>query len=197
MNIFQIIHNAYIQKKHSGKAVIIGIDGLDCSGKTYFAQSLKKYFIDMKISSTVVDIDNFNIQTIERDTYQSFSEGIFTDSYLEKYYHQIIDFELAKKTIKELQNDYSIIIVEGIFIYKKKLVDIFDFKIYFTIDGAVVIKRFQLRQKRNKDVRPVEIFEKIWLPSYIQYINEINPKDIADLVINNTDYNHPTVIKHH
>jgi len=197
MNIFQIIHNAYIQKKHSGKAVIIGIDGLDCSGKTYFAQSLKKYFIDMKISSTVVDIDNFNIQTIERDTYRSFSEGIFTDSYLEKYYHQIIDFELAKKTIKELQNDYSIIIVEGIFIYKKKLVDIFDFKIYFTIDGAVVIKRFQLRQKRNKDVRPVEIFEKIWLPSYIQYINEINPKDIADLVINNTDYNHPTVIKHH
>ena len=197
MNIFQIIHNAYIQKKHSGKAVIIGIDGLDCSGKTYFAQSLKKYFIDMKISSTVVDIDNFNIQTIERDTYRSFSEGIFTDSYLEKYYHQIIDFELAKKTIKELQNDYSIIIVEGIFIYKKKLVDIFDFKIYFTIDGSVVIKRFQLRQKRNKDVRPVEIFEKIWLPSYIQYINEINPKDIADLVINNTDYNHPTVIKHH
>ena len=197
MNIFQIIHNAYIQKKHSGKAVIIGIDGLDCSGKTYFAQSLKKYFIDMKISSTVVDIDNFNIQTIERDTYRSFSEGIFTDSYLEKYYHQIIDFELAKKTIKELQNDYSIIIVEGIFIYKKKLVDIFDFKIYFTIDGSVVRKRFQLRQKRNKDVRPVEIFEKIWLPSYIQYINEINPKDIADLVINNTDYNHPTVIKHH
>ena len=61
----------------------------------------------------------------------------------------------------------------------------------------MVKKRFQIRQKRNKDIRLVRIFEKIWRPSHVQYINEINPKNLADLVIDNTDHNHPTVIKHH
>ena len=63
-----------IPKKQIKTSVIIGINGLDCSGKTYFSKSLKNYFTDMGVSSVVVDIDTFNLKDIEDQTYESLSK---------------------------------------------------------------------------------------------------------------------------
>tara|TARA_B110000285_G_scaffold21275_1_gene20662 strand:- start:1142 stop:1708 length:567 start_codon:yes stop_codon:yes gene_type:complete len=185
----------YNTKKQIKTSVIIGINGLDCSGKTYFSKSLKNYFTDMGVSSVVVDIDTFNLKDIEDQTYESFSKKQFTNKDLEMYYSQIIDFNLARKKILELIDNYSIIIIEGIFIYKKEFVDLFNIKIFLETSYQIAIKRFQLRQKRNNDTRSMEIFKEIWEPSHFLYLKEIDPKNLSDLVINNDDYSHRHILK--
>jgi len=111
------------------------------------------------------------------------------------YYSQIIDFNLARKKILELIDNYSIIIIEGIFIYKKEFVDLFNIKIFLETSYQIAIKRFQLRQKRNNDTRSMEIFKEIWAPSHFLYLKEIDPKNLSDLVINNDDYSHRHILK--
>lgn len=194
-NVFHSIHDMYNTKNQVKTSVIIGINGLDCSGKTYLSKSLKNYFTDVGISSVVVDIDAFNVKAIEDHTYESFSKKQFTNKDLEMYYSQIIDFNLARKKILELIDNYSITIIEGIFIYKKEFVDLFDIKVFLEIDYQIAIERFQLRQKRKNDTRSMEIFEEIWASTHFRYLKEIDPKNLSDLVINNSDYSRPHIIK--
>ena len=160
-----------------------------------FIDSLKNYFTDVGISSVVVDIDTFNVKAIEDHTYESFSKKQFTNKDLEMYYSQIIDFNLARKKILELIDNYSITIIEGIFIYKKEFVDLFDIKVFLEIDYQIAIERFQLGQKRNNDTRSMEIFEEIWASTHFRYLKEIDPKNLSDLVVNNSDYSRPHIIK--
>ena len=194
INILHSIHNMYNIKKQLKSSVIIGINGLDCSGKTYFSKSLKNYFTDVGVSVAVVDIDLYNIKAIEDHIYALFSKQ-FTNKDLEMYYSQIIDFNLARKKILELIDNYSITIIEGIFIYKKEFVDLFDIKVFLEIDYQIAIERFQLRQKRNNDTRSMKIFEEIWAPTHFRYLKEIEPKNLSDVVINNSDYSRPHIIK--
>ncbi|MCH8903288.1 MAG: hypothetical protein IIA45_05175 [Bacteroidetes bacterium] len=193
-NIFRVIHDIYDRKKHLKESVIIGVNGSDCSGKTYFSRSLKEYFIDIGVSSVVVDIDEFNVKAVEDDTYESFSKKQFTKQHLETYYTQIIDFKLAHKKILELRDNYSVLIIEGIFIYKKELVKLFDFKVFLETDYPIAIERFRSRQKRNKNSRQIGIFENIWLPSHKRYLKEVGPENLSDLLIDNSDYSKPEII---
>lgn len=197
LEIFHIIQSFYDQNKHPNRAVIIGINGFDCSGKTYFAESLKKYFTDIGITSEVVDIDDSNVKSIEDSTYESFSKRKFTSKHLETYFNQIIDFKLAYEKVLELRRNYSVVIVEGIFIYKKEFVDLFDFKVFLKTNYQIARERFRLRQKRNNDARPIEIFEKVWIPSHYRYLKEIEPENLSDLVVNNSNYFQPQIMKYH
>lgn len=192
--VFTIVRRNYVKIKNDNDAFIVGVNGFDCSGKTHFSNSLKNMFIADGTSAIVIDIDNFNNRLVENNTYESFSKNEFNKKNLETYYHQIIDFQLARKKILSLNMDYSVIIIEGIFIYKKELVDLFDFKIFLEIDYSTAKERFRVRQKGNKDSRPIEIFAAIWRPSHSRYLKEINPESLSDLVVNNSDYQQPKTI---
>ena len=96
-----------------------------------------------------------------------------------------------------MKDKYSIIIIEGIFIYKKEFIDLFDFKIFLKTDYTIARERFLLRQKRNEDIRPIEIFDKIWIPSHHRYLKETDPEKLSDLVINNSNYFRPQVIRYY
>jgi len=185
----------YNINKQFKSSVIIGINGLDCSGKTYFAKYLKNYFTDRGISTSVVNIDLYNVKTIENHTYTSSSKQI-TNKNLEIYYNQIIDFNLAHKKILELIDNCSVIIIEGIFIYKKELLDLFDLKVFLTVNHSIAIERFRLRQERNNDIRPISIFKKIWIPSHIRYLEEVKPEQLSDIVIDNSNYAEPQIVRH-
>ena len=194
--IFRIIQRVCEQRKYSNRTIIIGVNGLDCSGKSYFGKSLKKHLMDINISTSLADVDHFNVKSVENSTYESFSNKQFSKNHFEKYYNQIIDFKLARKKIRELRKNYSVIIIEGIFIYKKEFIDLFDFKVFFEIDYQIAKERFQIRHERNKDARPIEIFDKIWLPSHHRYLKEVEPENLSDLVINNSDYLKPEIMRY-
>ena len=180
-------------EKHGSitQSFVVGINGIDCSGKTTFAKSVSKYFTHHKIENDNLDIDNFNNPAIESETYKAFVSGSWGEEDLNKYYELIINNSDAIRAVSESQKKYPLVILEGIFIYKPQLVNLFDLKIYLDIDISLGRKRFAKRSSLKQDKRPFEIYDEIWVLSYIRYESEVHPKQIGDLVIDYNDESKP------
>jgi len=172
---------------------VVGINGIDCSGKTTFAKSVSKYFTHHKIENDHLDIDNFNNPAIESETYKAFVSGSWGEEDLNKYYELIINYSDAIRAVSESQKKYPLVILEGIFIYKPQLVNFFDLKIYLDIDISLGRKRFTKRRSLKQDKRPFEIYDEIWMLSHIRYESEVHPKLIGDLVIDYNDESKPVL----
>ena len=186
-NILQFIKAKYEKHRLLNQSFVVGINGIDCSGKTTFAKSVSKYFTHHKINNYHLDIDNFNNQTIESETYKAFASDSWDEEDLDKYYELIINYSEIIKAVSESKNKYPIVILEGIFIYKPQLMDLFDLKIYLNIDVFLGRKRFANRRSFKRDKRPFDIYDKIWMLSQTRYDSEVNPKQISDLVINHNN----------
>ena len=182
-------------EKHGSitQSFVVGINGIDCSGKTTFAKSVSKYFTHHKIKNDHLDIDNFNNPAIESETYKAFVSGSWGEEDLNKYYELIINYSDAIRAVSESEKKYPLVILEGIFIYKPQLVNLFDLKIYLDIDISLGRKRFTKRRSLKQDKRRFEIYDEIWMISHIRYESEVHPKQISDLVIDYNDESKPVL----
>ena len=192
-DILAFIKAKYEKHRSISQSFVVGINGIDCSGKTTFAKSVSKYFTHHKIENDHLDIDNFNNPAIESETYKAFVSGSWGEEDLNKYYELIINYSDAIRAVSESQKKYPLVILEGIFIYKPQLVNLFDLKIYLDIDISLGRKRFTKRRSLKQDKRPFEIYDEIWMLSHIRYESEVHPKLIGDLVIDYNDESKPVL----
>ena len=192
-DILAFIKAKYEKHRSITQSFVVGINGIDCSGKTTFAKSVSKYFTQHKIENDRLDIDNFNNPAIVSETYKAFVSGSWDEEDLNKYYELIINYSDAIRAVSESKKKYSLVILEGIFIYKPQLVNLFDFKIYLDIDISLGRKRFAKRWSLKQDKRPFEIYDEIWMLSHIKYESEVHPKRISDLVIDYNDESKPVL----
>ena len=190
-DILAFIKEKYEQHRSINRPFVVGINGIDCSGKTTFAKSVSKYFTHHKIENDHLDIDNFNNPAIESETYKAFVSGSWGEEDLNKYYELIINYSDAIRAVSEYKKKYPLVILEGIFIYKPQLADLFDLKIYLDIDISLGRKRFAKRRSLKQDKRPFDIYDEIWMLSHIRYESEVHPKQIGNLVIDYNDESKP------
>ena len=192
-DILAFIKAKYENHRSINQSFVVGINGIDCSGKTTFAKSVSKYFTDHKIENDYLDIDNFNNRAIESETYKAFVSGSWDEKDLNKYYKLIINYSDAIRAVSEYKKIYPLVILEGIFIYKPQLADLFDLKIYLDINISLGRKRFAKRRSLKQDKRPLEIYDEIWMLSHIRYESEVHPKRISDFVIDYNDESKPVL----
>ena len=192
-DILAFIKEKYEQHRSINRPFVVGINGIDCSGKTTFAKAMSKYFSYYKIVNNHLDIDTFNNPAIESETYKAFVSGSWDEEDLNKYYKLIINYSDAIRAVSESKKIYPIVILEGIFIYKPQLADLFDLKIYLDINISLGRKRFAKRRILKQDKRPFEIYDEIWMLSHIRYESEVHPKRISDLVIDYNDESKPVL----
>ena len=181
-DILAFIKAKYEEHRSISQSFVVGINGIDCSGKTTFSKSVSKYFTHHKIENDHLDIDNFTNPAIENETYKAFVSGSWDEEDLNRYYELIINYSDVIRAVSESKKKYSMVILEGIFIYKPQLVDLFDLKIYLDIDISLGRKRFTKRRSLKRDKRPFNIYDEIWMLSHIRYESEVHPKRISDLV---------------
>ena len=192
-DILAFIKEKYEQHRSINRPFVVGINGIDCSGKTTFSKAMSKYFSYNKIENDCLDIDNFNNPAIESATYKAFVSGSWDEKDLNKYYKLIINYSDAIRAVSEYKKKYPLVILEGIFIYKPQLADLFDLKIYLDINISLGRKRFAKRRSLKQDKRPFEIYDEIWMLSHIRYESEVHPKRISDLVIDYNDESKPVL----
>jgi len=194
-DILACIKDKYDQNRSIKRPFVVGINGIDCSGKTTFSKAMSKYFSYYKIVNNHLDIDTFNNPVIESETYQAYVSDSWDEEDLNKYYKLIINYSDAIRAVSESKKIYPIVILEGIFIYKPQLADLFDFKIYLDIDISLGRKRFAKRRRLKQDKRPFDIYDKIWMLSHIKYESEVHPKQKSDLVIDYNDESKPVLYR--
>jgi uridine kinase len=94
----------------------------------------------------------------------------------------------------EIEKEFSfhqdtIVIFEGVFLFRKDLSPYIDYKIFIEIPFEE-----SLRRAKTRDIK--EVFEKYnekYLPAQKRYLEEYPPSETADMIIGNSDWENPKI----
>lgn len=210
LQLFNQIRNSLLQKKVPDKAIVVGINGIDASGKTSFAEAFAKH----------LDAQGFGVQVIHVDDFQNPKEVRYAsedqiDNYFNRSWNlkQLVDELLSpihagEKVMKSLtlldiatdefttKRNYeigydTIILLEGVFLFRPELVDFLDYKIFIHVSFEEAKRRIILRDSSD-------IARKIdtkYHPTQRKYLHDYKPEENANMVIDNTDWNNPRILK--
>ncbi|MDM5250730.1 hypothetical protein [Lysinibacillus sp. G4S2] len=191
----------------------VAISGITASGKTTLANELAEELRRRKKEVVRTSIDNFhNPRAIRYRQGKDSAIGYYEDAhdyqaFKEKLLiplgengnrqYQIVSLDLEKDEYvnpeQQLATDDTIFIVDGTFLLKKELIHLFDYKIFVQTD-------FELARKRGAKRETIafgsyEKAEVMFLNRYHAasslYLNEHNPQENADIVVNNNDVGSP------
>lgn len=199
--------------KKDDQALIIGINGVDTSGKTIFTIELKNILVKLGFKIETIHLDDFHnssdIRSKNPDPIQSYIDHAFNLDMLENELlmpiksGQLVDKDLLlldlHKDTYSLEKRYhidsnTIVLVEGVLLYRKPLVQYFDLKIYLDVSYDEVIRRAKTRDVPIFGKEFLEKYNKKYIPIQKQYIESYHPQKNSDIVINNEDYLRPVII---
>jgi uridine kinase len=191
----------------------VGISGITASGKTTLANELAVELQTRKKNVTRTSIDHFhNPKCIRYRQGKESALGYYQDahdyeSFKQKLliplgpggnlHYQTTSLELAtdqyvKPDIQVASKD-MILIVDGTFLFKKQLCDLYDFKIFVDTDFELARQRGAKREEQafGSYEKAEEMFIKRYHAASKIYIDKHTPRFKADVVINNNNLNDP------
>lgn len=191
------------------KPIIVAINGIDGAGKTCFTKELRKV-LDSKSGNVIyASVDNFhNPKQLRYTKGKNSAVGFYKDSYnyakllellinpilnTEKYCKlKYYDAEKEEKVLSDLTviSNKTILILEGIFLFRPELVHLWDYKIYLDISFETALERNIIRANNESDVF-VNRYLKRYKAGQELYLKESNPQIIADMIIDNNDFEEP------
>ena len=87
-------------------------------------------------------------------------------------------------------NQNTIVIFEGVFLFRKELSPYIDYKIFLDIPFEESLKRADARDYLKTFSTK---YERKYLPAQARYLEEYPPRKVADMVIDNTDWEYPQI----
>ena len=195
----------------------VGIDGVDASGKTVLANALGDY---LKCSERMIiraSVDGFhNPKSIRYRTGANSPEGYYKDSFNNqaiidnllvplgelgnlKYRKAIFDFRTDREVVSPIQTAKtdSILIMEGVFLFRPELVEYWDLRILVDADFKTTVARALKRDGYylGSEQNIIEKYNKRYVPGQQIYFREANPKEMAHIIIDNNDFENPIITK--
>ena len=215
--LLQFLANKIIKIKKDSP-ILIGVNGVSASGKTTFTKELVNFLKNIKRHIIFASIDNFhNPQKIRYRKGRNSPIGYYQDSfnysaiienllqplssanlqYKTAYFDHLIDSEVRRP--KENAQKDSILIMEGVFLFRSELIQYWDLKIFLDVNFEISLERALNRKKdqqylgSTKEI--IDKYHKRYIPGEKLYLQEVRPKEKADIVINNNDFNNPQILK--
>ncbi|WP_228288233.1 cytidylate kinase family protein [Thermosipho ferrireducens] len=194
------------------------MDGVDASGKTTLAEELAKELESSKRPIIRASIDGFhNSKSIRYAKGEDSPEGYYYNSFNYKalvkvllkplssgkllYKTSVFDYKTDSNVESPFQQaaSNSILIMEGVFLFRPELVNYWDIKIFVDADFKVTVER-AVKRNTEKDYIGSEQkirskYEKRYIPGQQIYFRKASPKEKADIVINNNDFENPLLTK--
>ena len=192
---------------------VIGINGVDNSGKTVFSRDLEKYLRSRVYDTQLVELDDFHNKKEKRregdDEIQAYWDNAFDLDRLEQGVLKpikeegVLDVELelldlesdeysVDKRYKVGQN--TVVILEGTLLFREPIDNYIDHRIFLDIDFSTVLDRAKLRDEGRFDEDVIERYKRKYIPIQKKYFEECEPREKADLVIDNNDFKEPKLM---
>ena len=150
--VYDEIYNYIISAKNADTPFIIGINGIDTSGKSQFAKSFKSYLEEKGQKVQIIHIDDFHNPREIRYSGDNELENYFFKSFnIKKLVDGLLNpikksrFLQEKLSLLNLQTDkydiirnYSIdkdtlVILEGVFLFREEIEPYLDYKVFIEI----------------------------------------------------------------
>ena len=214
---FELIKTSILSiQEKKDKPIRIAINGIEGTGKTVLAEKLTKYLNSENLNAIQVSIDGFHFnKEVRYKQGRNSAKGYYEDSYDEIVFVEKVlkssqtDFPNYTTATHNLETDEylslepiklennSILITDGAYLFKPNYRNHWDLKIYLKTSFEIAMKRGVERDKDS--LGGVELtkekYEKRYHESSRIYLAENVPEKIADIVIDNSDFNNLKVIK--
>lgn len=194
---------------------LVGINGINAAGKTTFADAFRDRLTAAGHAVEVLRTDDFHHPRSYR-----YATGHDGPAFFERY----IDFDrLVREVLTPILRERrlhsrlrlldvatdaykwrtfsvepaSIVLVEGIFLYRDDLLPCFDLSVYLDISFSTSIER---GKRRWTHLPPDEVerrFRRKYLPGQEIYLARCRPRAVADVVLDNEDPAAPVVTAWH
>lgn len=198
------------------EVIFVAVDGVDTSGKTYFADQLGKIILNRPVIRLSIDNfhnpknirtkkgdlnpigyyeDSFNYNFMKSHIFENLKSGIF------EIYSQSFDYKNNLKKNLEAHKitvaSNAIILFDGVFLLRDAINDYWDIRIFLDVSFSTVIKRALKRDLTYfKDQSLLlEKYNKRYIPGQQIYLEKDEPLTKADIIIDNNDYDNPQIIK--
>ncbi len=221
MNIFSDIIFPKIISINKESPILIGVDGIDAAGKTFFAKTLQEQLISQtnkNIILTSVDyfhypekhryqkgknspecfyFDSYNYPVLQEKLLESFHRG--KGKYITQSFDCDSNVKIEQEEKEVLQN--SILIFEGIFLHRPELIHYWDFSIFLDITFETALQRNISRSIAQGNNNSIPQIKKKYIARYMPgqelYFKLSKPKEKANIIIDNNDFLNPIFITPH
>lgn len=196
-----------------GHPVRVGVDGVDCAGKTVLADELAGPLRSRGREVIRASVDGFhNPRSIRHRRGRSSPKGYYEDSFDyeailvclllplgpdgdRRYKRAVFDFRTDSPVDApwEIAPVDAVLVFEGIFLHRPELLPQWDFSIFVEAGFDVTITR---AYRRDRDLfrtraKTREIYEKRYIPGQKLYLSTQRPFDEADAIVDNNDFDKP------
>lgn len=215
--VFAMIHaQAQRISQHKAKPVRIAINGIEGTGKTVFATALTTFINQSGNHAMQVSIDGFHFNKAHRYKQgRNSAKGYYEDSYDEQGFvdkvlirsqetpasiymasHDLETDEYLDQTPMSIPDDI-ILITDGAYLFKPIYRPHWDIKIYLKTDFGTALQRGAERDAPSLGGFEVaaEKFRERYHKASAIYIENNEPETLADLIVDNTDFNELVVLQ--
>lgn len=195
------------------KARILGVNGVDTSGKTTFARNYQRYLRAIGLEAEMVSMDDFHqpkaIRSAGNEKESYYLHGFDTHKLIREILQPLLEqgrceteilclnlkTDLFDKRVKVNLGPHTLLIVEGVYLFRPPLNSYIDTKVYLDITFEEVLRRAEERDVPLYGQNFLERYKSKYIPLQKRYIAEHDPKENADLVISNMNPKRPYVVK--
>jgi phosphoglycolate phosphatase len=194
-------------------ARVVGINGVDTSGKTTFAANFARYLSAKGVSCLVLHLDDYHnpshIRTAGDDEIDAYYQHAFNiPRLLEEVIIPLKRDGFLHKTVRclnletdryENERHYqidngTIVLLEGVLLFREPLVQHLDYRIFLEIGFDEVLRRAAIRDLPKYGSSFLEKYKRKYIPVQQKYIAEWKPVEQADAVLQNNDFLHPVLM---
>ncbi|MFC2014481.1 hypothetical protein ACFLUP_00635 [Chloroflexota bacterium] len=211
VEIFQQILKEIETRKTKDRAFVAGVNGIDCSGKSMFAESFEKFLVSRGLETQLISIDEFHNPVAYRYSGNTQIENYYNNSFnintiIEKLMSKIkrgANYSIKLPVLNWQTDEYdtekeytfnqnTIVIFEGVFLFRKELSTHIDYKVFLEITFQESKRRAKIRDSEAS----LRKYEEKYLPAQKRYLDEFPPAETADLIIDNSNWEYPVVKLH-
>ena len=192
--------------------VRVGVDGVDGSGKTTFADALADHLRRNAREVVRIRADDFlNPRAIRHRRGRDSPEGFFHDSYdVARLRLDVLDpfsprgsgryRESALDLVADLPHDPpwrqaeagSVLVIDGMFLHREELAGTWDLSILLDVPFTEAARRMSVRDGTHPD--PEHPSMRRYVEGQRLYFRTCDPRARADVVVDNTDVDDPRVV---
>jgi uridine kinase len=162
------------------RPALVAVDGISATGKTMFADELVRL---VRGPAVRISVDDFHRPAAER---HARGQGP------ETYYHDTFDVPALRRALEGVDAG-TVAVVDGIFLLRPELADVWTFSVFLECDRAVALERAIARDAAlfgGEDAARLRYASR-YVPGETLYLEDADPASRADLVVEHTDPEQP------
>ena len=194
-----------------GDAVRVAVDGVDGSGKSVFADQLADVLREQACPVVRASVDDFHHPRVQRYRRgRSSPSGFWLDSFdYDRLRHDLLEplgpggSRRYRTAVHDLDTDQHldqpwavgppgvVLVLDGLFLHRDELYDLWGLSVFLDVPFDVTVARMAARDGSNPD--PHHPSMRRYLNAQRTYFKSCSPAARADLVVDNSDWDHPAL----